>query len=148
MPLRKRTVSRLAYVEIKNNKVEQWTIVTTGKKKRRKTTTPKQWSEIGLHCGENTSILFYVDPNEISFLPNSSVSQWLTFDEIQLFYPMEITAERKARLKFRYRIKTSSKAPGQKLYIEMLVLHKQLDYENLPEIKKIMESAGAKTIKF
>lgn len=75
-----------------------------------------------------------MDPNEISFLPSSSVSQWLTFDEIQLFYRKEITAEQKARLKLRYRIKTSSKAPGQKLYIEFLVL--QLDYENLPELMK------------
>ena len=42
------------YVEMKNNKVEQWTIVTTEKKKRRKTTTPKIWYKIGLHCGEYT----------------------------------------------------------------------------------------------
>ena len=137
------------YVEIQNNKIEQWTIVATGKKKRRKTTVPKQWSEIGLHCGENDVILLDVDPNEITFLPNSSVSQWLTFDEIQLYYPKEISPEQKARLKFRYRIKASSKSSGHKLYLEMILLPRQLDYENLPEIKKkIMESAGAKTIKF
>ena len=145
----KDTITAGIYVEIRNNKVEQWSIVATGKKKRRKTTVPKQWSEIGLHCGENSTILFDVDPNEIAFLPNSSVSKWLTFDEIQLYYPKEITTEQKARLKFRYRMKTSTKTPGQKLYIEMILLPNQLNYENLPEFKKeIIESAGTKTIKF
>ena len=65
------------------------------------------------------------------------------------YYPKEISPEQKARLKFRYRIKASSKSSGHKLYLEMILLPRQLDYENLPEIKKkIMESAGAKTIKF
>ena len=145
----KDTITAGIYVEIRNNKVEQWSIVATGKKKRRKTTVPKQWSETGLHCGENSTILFDVDPNEIALLSNSSVSKWLSFDEIQLYYPKEITTEQKARLKFRYRMKTSTKTPGHKLYIEMILLPNQLNYENLPEFKKeIIESAGAKTFKF
>ena len=53
---KKDAITSGVYVEIQNNKIEQWTIVATGKKKRRKTTVPKQWSEIGLHCGENDVI--------------------------------------------------------------------------------------------
>ena len=137
------------YVSIKNNKVEKWMLIATGPKKRRKTSVPKQWSEIGLYTGEHAQITFDVNPNDIRFKVNSSVSEWLSFDEMQLYYPKEITPEQKARLKFRYRIKTSSKGPGQRLYLEMLVLPRQLDYENLPEIKKkILDSAAAKTLKF
>ena len=60
--------------------MEKWAIFTTGRKKRRKTNVPKQWSEIGLHSGENTTILFDLIPNKINFMPNSSVSQWMAFD--------------------------------------------------------------------
>ena len=80
----KEAITAGLYVEFKNSEVEQWTIVTTGQKNRRKTNVPKQWSEIGLHSGESTTILFDVNPNEIIFLPNSSVSQWMIF-EIQLY---------------------------------------------------------------
>ena len=137
------------YLSIRNNKVEKWMMLATGLKKRRKTSVPKQWSEIGSFTGENAQITFDVNPNDIRFKVNSSVSDWLTFDAMQLYYPKEITPEQKARLKFRYRIKPSSKGPGQRLYLEMLVLPRQLDYENLPELKKkILDSAASKTLKF
>ena len=76
----KDTITAGLYVEFKNSDVEKWAIFTTGRKKRGKTNVPKQWSEIGLHSGENTTILFDVIPNRINFMPNSSVSQWMAFD--------------------------------------------------------------------
>ena len=62
------------YVLLNDNKVEKWVLMTTGTKKRRKTPIPKQWSEIGLHAAEHAQITFDVDPNDINFKANSSVT--------------------------------------------------------------------------
>ena len=137
------------YVQVDDNIVNQWSIYLAGPAKKRKTTVPKQWTELGLNWAENTVIHFEVDPKNIKFNHNSSVSNWLTFDEMQLTYPREISTDQKARLLFRYSIKPSTKIEALKLYIEMLILPRGILFENLPEAKKrIMNSPAALTMPF
>ena len=137
------------YVQVEDNVVNQWIIYLAGPVKKRKTTVPKQWTELGLNWGEGTFIHFEVDPKNIRFNPNSSVSNWLSFDEIQLTYPKEISTDQKSRLLFRYSIKPSTKIEALKLYVEMLLLPRGKTLKHLPEAKKlIMNSAAALTMPF
>ena len=137
------------YVQVKDNAVNQWIIYLAGPVKKRKTTVPKQWTELGLNWGESTFIHFEVDPKNIRFNPNSSVSNWLSFDEMQLTYPREISTDQKSRLVFRYSIKPSTKIEALKLYVEMLLLPRGKTLDHLPEAKKlIMNSAAALTMPF
>ena len=137
------------YVQVIDNVINEWTIYLAGPIKKRKTTVPRHWTELGLNWSENTTISFEMDPKNIRFNPNSSVSNWLTFDEMQLTYPREISTDQKARLLFRYSIKYSSKIDAMKLYIEMLVLPRGKSFESLPEAKKIiMNSPATLTLPF
>lgn len=131
------------YVQVNDNVVDHWTIYLAGPARKRKTTVPKQWTELGLNWSENTFINFELDPKNIRFNPNSSVSSWLSFDEMQLTFPREISTDQKARLLFRYSIKPSSKIDALKLYVEMLMLPRGISLENLPETKKIMMNSSA-----
>ena len=55
------------YVQVNDNVVSHWTIHLAGPIRKRKTTVPKQWTELGLNWGENTSINFELDPKNIRF---------------------------------------------------------------------------------
>ena len=138
------------YVKIKQDNIDHWAIMMTGEPKKKKVNgTPKQWASIGLFQGENTNIQFTVNPDKIIFKHNSCVTQWLTFDEMQLHYNKEISADQKSRLLFRYRIRTSTTTEGHRLHIEMLVLPNNLQYNALPVNKRrIMDSACALTYTF
>ena len=131
------------YVQVIDNVVSQWTIYLAGPVKKRKTTVPKSWTELGLNWAENTQIHFEVDPKNICFTPNSSVSKWLTFDEMQLNFPKEISMDQRARIRFRYSIKPSTKIEALKLYVEMLILPRGILLENLPESKKLIMNLSA-----
>ena len=138
-----------AYVQIREYNLINWTLAATGISKRRKAMVPKQWADIGFHAGANTQILFDVKPDDIRFKPNSCVSKWLSFDEMQLYCTKEVTPDHKSRLKFRYRIKPSKKKEMYKLYIEMIIMPKQLVYESLPnEKKETIESGAGLTLPF
>ena len=105
-----------AYVQIRESNLLNWTLAATGVSKRRKTPVPKQWADIGFHAGANTQILFDVKPDDVKFKPNCCVSEWMSFDEMQLYCTNEVTPDQKARLKFRYRIKISKKRGVQTIH--------------------------------
>ena len=131
------------YVQIRENNLLNWTLAASGATKRRKTSIPKQWAEIGFHAGPSTYIFFDVNPDNIKFKPNSCVSKWMSFDEMQLMCTKEVTPDQKSRMMFRYRVRTSKKVDVFKLYIEMIIMPKQLVYESLPEAKKATVESGA-----
>ena len=137
-----------AYCTVKNDKLHSWNLFTSGAVKTRKTSVPHCWTAIGIHSKENTQIKFEVNPNNIIFLTNKTVSRWMTFDEMQLHFPKEIAPDQKAKLKFRWRLKISQESEVR-LCIEMIVLTNNIKYENLPELKKrILESQGSMTMLF